>query len=244
MKFCVSAILVACLFLMSACVQTIESGPAATQGEFVQISIGGDGTGSDSSSLIIKPEKNAVDTAIWHLIPKGKYARLGLDSAYEDSLWITRFVVDSKVMGAYYDTLGFDRNQGLSWYQAILLCNFISKMDKRDTLYSYKLSNGIMSDIKWNRSSIGYRLPTHSELRTFYGSFAVRKKEPASVQEWTQDDFSTTLAVADSNPVFWENPDNARVVLDTSRNMILGEMPSRTSVQRSFRIVFALPEKY
>jgi formylglycine-generating enzyme required for sulfatase activity len=77
------------------------------------------------------------------------------------------------VMGvnpSWFDSLGFFPVENVTWFDAVLFCNGLSKKAGRDTVYSYTLISGTPGDSCWDLGNLaydfsknGFRLPTEAQ---------------------------------------------------------------------------------
>lgn len=111
-------------------------------------------------------------------------------------------------------TSGLDSNQAvnsINWFEALLLCNALSKANGLDTVYSYNSkssSNFELLGLKANLSKNGFRLPTASEWQIIYSRYSSQFNFNSIAQEWTNDSFLGADAAISSNfptPIFWDS---------------------------------------
>jgi formylglycine-generating enzyme required for sulfatase activity len=177
-------------FMMSACSNTTASGNdpedyssalTTSSSSLASSTSKSSSSGVSSSSLVsssseVESSSSSVSGAdslalTWITIPAGSWTR-GTTDITQSLFAITQTEITQADYFAVLDTLPVQKLYGdslpvanVSWFDAVLFCNALSKMLKMDTAYTYSSigPGGVLLDIQANYTSESVRLPTEAE---------------------------------------------------------------------------------
>lgn len=221
------------IFLFWGC--TIDSAENPSTGDIEKIPSPSQSKSSSSTSSSSQTESLELIS-----IPTAKLWN-GVDSARIPSFAIAPKAFSS--MDLYL--LGLSKDSGSAntllanqtWYQALLLCNQVSKIYGLDTVYQYQgiSALGELKNVQIAKASKGYRLPTLAE-------WTIAKKNAKislSDQEWLNDtDFE--LSKDSLWPITWDSTGSRPKILILPSGLYGSASPLSQLANRGFRLVRSL----